>query len=279
MFAVSPKFGPEHYPAGTIIFGQGDIPDKFYIITRGQVEIIRRRTDGRETIINRLNAGEFFGEIGLLKKSRRVATVRAATDVDLMAMDYQTFLDWLNSSVLSRDEINAVMQQRISTIEELHLVEGESGEETRRQSLYEQGEGGTGRQGDTPTPPHPHTPTLPHSDSGPQYFGPGELIIRQGEIADKFYIIVDGQVEVTQREPDGREKVINRLGAGNYFGEIGLMEGGRRGATVRAASPVSVVAFDRSTFSRWLSQAPFAQQELKEAAQRRLATHPPQADE
>ena len=95
MLENKPKFGPEHFAAGADIIRQGDVPDKFYIVTRGQVEVVLQPPDGLDAVIDHLGPGDFFGEVGLLHQSRRMATVRAETAVDVMAMDYQTFRDWI----------------------------------------------------------------------------------------------------------------------------------------------------------------------------------------
>ena len=79
------------------------------------------------------------------------------------------------------------------------------------------------------------------------HYEPGQAIIQQGELADAFYVIVRGTVEVV-REEDGRETTLAHLGAGESFGEIGLLQHRRRSATVRAVEPVDVIALGRSDF-------------------------------
>jgi len=255
-----PKFGPEQYPAGTDIIRQGDTPDKFYIITAGEVEIVRHYADGYDVIIDRMGEGSYFGEIGLLKKAKRIATVRAKTDVEVMAMGHETFERWLNSSAISRQEIDDVMQERLVLAGELQPVE--------------------------PAPaPEEEVTAVPTADeiieaaspaiAGQHTFAPGETIIYQGETADRFYIIVDGTVEVYYHDPHAVDTVIARLDSGNYFGEIGLLQGSKRTASVRAITPVKLLEFDRETFSRWMSQAPASRYELwRTAAERRGNTKP-----
>jgi NADH dehydrogenase len=79
------------------------------------------------------------------------------------------------------------------------------------------------------------------------HYAPGQSIIRQGDLADAFYVIVRGTVEVI-REENGQEIELARLGAGESFGEIGLLQHRRRSATVRAVEPVDVIALGRSDF-------------------------------
>src|SRR5213080_5468261 len=76
------------YSAGQMVFEQGDAPDRFYIISSGEVEVIRRKRDGSEKILAVLHPGDYFGEIGLLTEARRNASIRAKTNVELLAMSW-----------------------------------------------------------------------------------------------------------------------------------------------------------------------------------------------
>ncbi|HJZ47102.1 MAG TPA: ATP-binding cassette domain-containing protein [Roseiflexaceae bacterium] len=88
-------------------------------------------------------------------------------------------------------------------------------------------------------------------------FAPGAPIITQGEVADQFYIITKGQVEILLHHPGGQDIAVTTLSAGQYFGEIGLLRGGVRTATVRAAGEdsVEVVALDREEFNSLIADS------------------------
>jgi nitroimidazol reductase NimA-like FMN-containing flavoprotein (pyridoxamine 5'-phosphate oxidase superfamily) len=75
---------------------------------------------------------------------------------------------------------------------------------------------------------------------------PGAVVVRQGAPADKFFIIVEGEVDVV-REDDGEEKTINTLGPGDYFGEVAILRDSSRIATVRAKTPTTLLAMDRDS--------------------------------
>jgi NADH:ubiquinone reductase (H+-translocating) len=79
------------------------------------------------------------------------------------------------------------------------------------------------------------------------HFEPGQSIIRRGDPADAFYVIVRGTVQVV-REEAGRETELARLHEGDSFGELALLQHRRRSATVRALEPVDVIALGRSDF-------------------------------
>lgn len=87
-------------------------------------------------------------------------------------------------------------------------------------------------------------------------YEPGATIVNQGDMADRFYIITEGEVEIFLTHPDGQEIVVDRLGKGKYFGEIGLLNGGARTATVRAAPEleVEVATLSRDAFVELLDQ-------------------------
>jgi ABC-type lipoprotein export system ATPase subunit len=88
-------------------------------------------------------------------------------------------------------------------------------------------------------------------------FTSGAPIISQGEPADQFYIITKGQVEVLLHQPHGPAIPVTTMNPGEYFGEIGLLRGGARTATVRASGEenVEVVALDREEFNSLIADS------------------------
>jgi MFS family permease len=78
---------PVHVASGQAVFLQGDPADRFYVIDKGRADVVG---DGR--LITTLNSGDGFGEIGLLRRVPRTATVRAVTDLQLYALRCDRFL-------------------------------------------------------------------------------------------------------------------------------------------------------------------------------------------
>jgi ABC-type lipoprotein export system ATPase subunit len=103
-------------------------------------------------------------------------------------------------------------------------------------------------------------------------YPPGSVIVREGDPAGDFYIVTSGEVEILLRHPGSAEVVVNRLGSGEYFGEIALLRGGTRRNTVRAGAtgPAEVMALDRETFDQLIRESEPARRELRRVADARL---------
>lgn len=83
---------------------------------------------------------------------------------------------------------------------------------------------------------------------------PGEVIVRQGTPGEKFFIIVEGEVEVL-REDDGSETSVAVLKSGQFFGEMAILQDIPRTATVRAASQAKLLAMHKDVFQRLVAQS------------------------
>jgi ABC-type lipoprotein export system ATPase subunit len=106
----------------------------------------------------------------------------------------------------------------------------------------------------------------------PLSFAPGAVIVRQGDVADKFYVVTKGSVDVYLQHPSGEEILVNTLQRGEFFGEIALVRGGTRGATVRASreDSVDVMALDRVSFDELLRESEPTRRELERVIEARL---------
>lgn len=75
----------------------------------------------------------------------------------------------------------------------------------------------------------------------------GEVVIREGDAADRFYLVADGRVRVSQHR-DGESHILRELGPGDVFGEIGLLRRSPRTATVTALESGRLLALDAAAF-------------------------------
>ena len=103
---------------------------------------------------------------------------------------------------------------------------------------------------------------------GYEHFEPGEIILRQGEIGDKLYIIRTGEVEIF-REPPGAAGPIAVLQAGEYFGEMALLTGEPRQASVRSKTRVDVLVVGRGDFHSLIASFPELKRVFEQLAQGR----------
>jgi uncharacterized protein YhbP (UPF0306 family)/quercetin dioxygenase-like cupin family protein len=99
----------------------------------------------------------------------------------------------------------------------------------------------------------------------------GEVIVRQGGPADKFFIVAEGQVEV-EREENGSQSVAT-LGPGAFFGEVSILRNTPREATVKATKPTKLLAMERDTFRDLVAQSLGTTQEFDKVIQARLGAH------
>ncbi len=103
-------------------------------------------------------------------------------------------------------------------------------------------------------------------------FMEGASIVKEGEEGDSFYVILAGQAKVVGR--GGR--VVAHLLPGDFFGEISLIDGGKRTASVVSETPLTTLILERKRFARMLEQEPgIAAKMLEELARRlRRLEHP-----
>ncbi len=84
----------------------------------------------------------------------------------------------------------------------------------------------------------------------------GELITKQNDPADAFFVILSGRARVVRTDESGQELSLNSLGAGAEFGESALLSEGTRTATVRCSSSVEVLRLERDDFLRLAEEFP-----------------------
>ena len=95
-------------------------------------------------------------------------------------------------------------------------------------------------------------------------FAKGEIISRQGATAHWLYIVIRGEAEVYLETPDGGRRVLRDLGKGSFFGEMGLMTGAPRSASVLAKTDVECYRLDKEMFEEILHQRPSIAEEISQ---------------
>lgn len=92
----------------------------------------------------------------------------------------------------------------------------------------------------------------------PCHFEPGDVLFQQGEVAEALYIVVRGELEVVAKSPSGERVVLAVLGPGTVVGEMSLIEGGPRSATVGVVSKSDTLRLSRQTFDDLRAQKSLA---------------------
>ena len=83
-------------------------------------------------------------------------------------------------------------------------------------------------------------------------FKPGQVIIREGELGDLFYVITEGHAEVLIRDANGSDVILHEAGPGDFFGELSMLTSEPRSARVRAVEHLTTLALERAEFFGFL---------------------------
>ena len=108
-------------------------------------------------------------------------------------------------------------------------------------------------------------------------FAPGAVVIREGDVSDRFFVVAKGEAVVVNRDARGKERTLNTLRAGDYFGEIGLLSGQTRNATVKAKTSLEVLALDQDAFRALVKSSQATADEIARVAKTRGGAKDPAA--
>lgn len=111
--AASSGIAEQHYEPGEEVFHQGELGDRMYIILAGRAEVVRS-DNGVERVLAQLGPGEYFGEMALLQKATRNATIRCTEPMNTLSIPQKEF-NVLSSSL---PQLKKSFEQKIETREE-----------------------------------------------------------------------------------------------------------------------------------------------------------------
>eukprot|EP01137_Pigoraptor_chileana_P004141 Opistho-2@2568 len=205
--------------AGEEVIKQGDEGDNFYVVDSGAFDVYISRDGAPAKKVVHIAAGGSFGELALMYNTPRAATVVAATDSVLWAVDRVTFRRILMDTTYQKRKLYEGFLASVPLLSSLTTTERSKVADALEPMEYED----------------------------------GDAIVEQGETGQTFYIIEDGIAIVTRKLADGNTIEVNRLGKGDYFGELALLnDTSTRQATVTASGTVKVVVLDKQAFIRLL---------------------------
>ena len=112
------------YDPGDTLVRQGEVGDCMFVLQEGEVEVIKEE-DGKEAVVDIMRAGEMFGEMAIIEKQRRSATIRALTPVRVLTIDKKTFLRRVHEDPTLALNILKTMSNRIRKLDaELATLKG-----------------------------------------------------------------------------------------------------------------------------------------------------------
>ncbi|HYJ30986.1 MAG TPA: cyclic nucleotide-binding domain-containing protein, partial [Allosphingosinicella sp.] len=224
--------------AGEIIFERNDPGSSLFAIAEGSVRVEIDPKDRSRTVA--IGTGSIFGEVGLISGRRRGATIRASEDAIIVEISRLAALKLMAAVPAAKRAVT-----RISI---------------ERQLLQMFGSGLTGDD---------LAEVLESAEV--KSVRAGEAIITEGEDGYDIFVIRQGSM-VVEKAIGGKPVFLSYLPAGSYVGEMALIDGGRRTATVRAAIKSEVIRLDGNAFRRLLEREPdlLAKTERDMAARRRL---------
>lgn len=208
--------GPLMKAEGEDIIVQGDIGDIFYLLEDGTVDVYIKKKGQDEIKVHTYKPGDAFGELAIMYNAPRAATCRVKTPAKLWALDRVSFKVIVVAAAMQKRETYKGFLSNVPILQSLTEMEIM----TLADSLAE------------------------------EKYNDGDIICKQGDEGNYFYIILEGGAVCSQVDASGESKVVATLTPGNYFGEIALLTSKPRQATVKANGSLKVLAIDRATFTR-----------------------------
>ncbi|XP_066137909.1 cGMP-dependent protein kinase, isozyme 2 forms cD4/T1/T3A/T3B isoform X3 [Euwallacea fornicatus] len=208
---------PEEYPAGSLIIREGDVGSTVYVLEEGCVEVSRE-----DKFLSTLTPGKVLGELAILYNCQRTASIKAATNCKLWAIERQCFQTIMMRTGLIRQAEYTDFLKSVPIFKDL-----------------------------------PEETLIKISDVLEEcYYANGDYIIRQGNRGDTFFIISKGKVKVTIKKKDStEEKFIRALTKGDFFGEKALHGDDLRTANIIVddLEGVTCLVIDRDTYLQLIS--------------------------
>ena len=218
LFAICEAMSTVKYRSSYRVMTRGDKGDNFYLLVDGICEVQIELPDGSNKRVQ-LERGASFGEMALLTDEPRNATIVSLTDVTLMSLDKHSFQMSINNPAF-RDAANRVSEKFLAKVSLFQKVQS-----------Y-------------------HLVLLADLVTVESFLD-GDAIVTQGELGDRFYIIVEGEAEARvaiKGQPEPR--LVRQYMSGDFFGEMALVQDKPRGATVSAVGFVKCAVMDKFGYSQ-----------------------------
>lgn len=202
------------FPMGSIIWREGDEGRFINIITRGTVRLFIEGVVGEKLEIAQLKEGDFFGETGFFTDGKRHVSTMALENTEILQMTKGDVEKIANDHPAILDILDFHFRTRV--LDKIMAVSPLFGTLSREERLE----------------------LLEHFKL--KISKKGELLVKEGDEGDSLFIIKSGHVEVLTNKDEGLIKLAE-LKEGEFFGEVSLITGKPRTATVRALGDVEVM--------------------------------------
>lgn len=227
---VEASFTPVQFGFGEVLVTEGDEADALFVIQSGTARVIKAGDNGEDLPLNVLRCGDVFGERALLEPAgRRTATVRASSPVEALRLDRAVF------EALVRSEPD------VAHYVELDVRRHELRDFLRQYTAF----------ADLP----PEGMRMLLDGLVPRSVSAGELVIRQGDAVGPMYVVRHGRLRA-YIDRDGTRQQRMFLRRGDFFGEVSLLRGSDRTATVEAVSDCQLWALEPQLFARLIDEHP-----------------------
>ena len=221
---VIEKIQAKQYSRGAFICQEGDPGDSIFIISRGKVEIFRQPAGGERISLNVLQEGDFFGEFAFFSNSRRQATVEPLEDTEILEIKKKDLQEIIEEFPSVSDVLLKFYKDRVLDNLLVTSTLFQSFTPQERKNLLDKF-------------------TL-------KEFPAEATVLEEGSPGDSLYIIKKGEVEVFTTDAQGATLVLARLQEGDFFGEISLLTGKPRTASVKVLQPVELMRLAKNDFDQ-----------------------------
>ena len=230
------------FERGEIIIREGDKETTMYFILEGEVEVYSEK-DGRKVFLDVLRTGDFFGEFSFFTGGVRQATVRALKPTECLVITEELFEEFAErNEEFSKVVVDFYKIRVLDTLLAHTSLFGMLKPQERKEVL---------------------------ACFQLEVVEKGKEIVKEGEEGDALYVIKGGRVEVVTTDPEGREVKLAELGAGDFFGEVALITGRPRTATVRALTKVRLMKLSREDFEEICEKFPEVRLKAEEIVEKR----------
>jgi len=241
---VMEKIQAKQFAKGTVIFKEGEPGDSIFIISGGKIGVFRLDSSGKKIVLNELKEGDFFGEFGFFGNGRRQASVEALADTELLE--------------ITKKDLQEIIREFPSVSQVLFKFYKERVLDTLlvTSSLFQS------------FSPQERAQILDRFTM--EAFPAGAMVLQEGASGDSMYIIKKGEVEVFTMDARGAALPLARLKEGDFFGEIALVTGRPRTASVKVLQPAELVRLDKKDFDQITADHPEVTEILQESLHLRL---------